>query len=82
MECFLCNLLCGKPNFREKREDIKKLSKEILLSCKTFLKARKQHNHKYHDVVLPESWNNELIGYHASCYKAFRVKSKYLFYER
>ncbi|RVE41875.1 hypothetical protein evm_013483 [Chilo suppressalis] len=81
MECFLCTVLRGKPKFREKREEIKKISKEILLSCKQFLKARKHHRHKYNDVILPASCDDEIIGYHSSCYKEFRVKAKYLTYE-
>lgn len=82
MECFLCNVLCENPTFREKREEVKKFNKDIWLSCKTFLSARKRHQHKYRDVVLPENWYDEVIGYHSSCYKEFRVKSKYLSYER
>lgn len=82
MECFLCNVLRENPKFREKREETKKFSKEILLSCKQFLNARKHYNHKYMNVILPESWDDEIIGYHSSCYKEFRVKAKYLSYER
>lgn len=82
MDCFLCNLLRENPKFREKREGTKKFSEEILRSCKQFLKARIHYQHKYKDVVLPDSWNDEIIGYHSSCYKEFRVKAKYLSYER
>lgn len=82
MECFLCSVLCDNPRFREKREEIKKFSQEILLSCRTFLSARKHHKHKYSNVVLPENWNDDIIGYHSSFYKEFRVKSQYLCYQR
>ncbi|CAH1106585.1 unnamed protein product [Psylliodes chrysocephalus] len=75
------NLLCENPTFREKREEIK-FNRDIWLSCKTYLSARKHHQHKYCDALLPERWNDEVIGHHSSCYKEFIVKSKYLSYER
>lgn len=78
MECFLCNSLVDKPGFREKREKIKKFTPDIWNSCKLYLKSR----HKYSDVIFPESYDDEIIGYHSSCYKEFNVTKKYLLNER
>ncbi|CAK1597760.1 unnamed protein product [Parnassius mnemosyne] len=80
MECFLCNSLRKDERFRPKRELIKKFTKEIYASCKSILNARIHFKHKFSDVILPESWDDEVIGYHFKCYKDFRVATKYLQY--
>lgn len=74
MECFLCNSLSEQPGFREKKEEIKTFSKEIWQLCQVYLEARKHFGHKYKSAILPETWDDEVVGYHSSCYKDFIVK--------
>lgn len=68
MKCFLC----------EGDENVHKFTASILEKCKLYLISRKKHNHKFSDVILPETCEDDSIGYHSHCYKLFYVIKKYL----
>lgn len=74
MECFLFKLFSKRLKFREKREEATKFSKEIFLSWKEFLKVRIHPGHKYKDMILPDSWDDEIIP-HATRSSASRLNN-------
>ena len=58
MQCFLCIARKLDSKFKEKDEEIIEFPEDIYSACNTFLKARKHHNHKYDNVILPEQWGD------------------------
>lgn len=61
-----------------KREEIKKFGEKIFLACKSYLEARKRYGQKYQNAELPQTWDDDILGYHSSCYKDFKVKKQFL----
>lgn len=74
MNCFMCRC--------DNNEEVKKFTENILSACRKYLEARKLRDYKYQDAALPDTFGDEIIGYHSSCYKQFRVKSEYLIHDR